>query len=74
MNHSMKTKFEVNGMSCQNCVAHVREAVSALSGVISAEVSLESASMIVEYDAALVDEKAIIEAVVEEGYEARVAR
>jgi len=69
----MKQKFEVEGMSCQNCVSHVHKAVAALSGVISVEVSLESGSMVVEYDETLVDANAIISAVVEEEYEARVA-
>ncbi len=31
-------------MSCQNCVRHVTEALERVDGVVSAEVSLETAS------------------------------
>lgn len=36
--------INVTGMTCQNCVRHVSQALSALPGVRSAEVDLDSAT------------------------------
>lgn len=70
----MKQSFSVSGMSCENCQAHVEKAVKGLSGVMDVQVSLDTNSMIVDYDAAAVDVKAIVEAVEEEGYGAQAVQ
>ena len=44
----MKKKILIEGMSCNKCVAHVKEALEALQGVSSVEVSLEGKNAIVE--------------------------
>lgn len=36
--------INVTGMTCQNCVRHVKEALSAVPGVRSANVDLDSAT------------------------------
>src|SRR5574344_190451 len=64
----MKKKFDVSGMSCASCQAHVTKAVSSLPGVKSAAVSLLAKNMVVDYDEKVVDEKAIIKAVENAGY------
>jgi len=69
----MITEFNIKGMSCENCVAHVTKAVAALPGVRSVKVSLEDGRAIVDYDEAAVNSQAIAEAVDEEGYEAQPA-
>ena len=38
----MKQSFNVTGMTCQNCVRHVSQALNALPGVRSADVDLDS--------------------------------
>jgi copper chaperone CopZ len=38
---SQETKVKVEGMTCQHCVASVREALEEVDGVEQAEVSLE---------------------------------
>lgn len=38
----MKQRITVTGMTCQNCVRHVTEAVTSLPGVRSVDVNLES--------------------------------
>ena len=68
-----KQKFDVVGMTCDHCVAHVGKAVRELAGVAEVEVSLDDAALVVEYNAAQVGEQAIIDAVVEAGYEAKAA-
>jgi len=67
---SKSMTFNVTGMTCDNCVHHVTEAIKAVPGVKTTEVSLPTNSAKVEGD---FDEKAIIAAVEEEGYEAAVA-
>jgi copper chaperone len=60
--------LKIQGMTCQHCVAHVREALSAVPGVAGpVEVSLESGQARV---AGSPDPKALVAAVVEEGYAA----
>ncbi len=54
-------------MTCQNCVRHVKEAISEVSGVKSVEVSLENASAKVSSDIDL-DRGALKNAVQEAGY------
>ena len=40
-----KTKYDVTGMSCAACQAHVEKAVSSIEGVTACEVSLLTNSM-----------------------------
>lgn len=64
------TTLKVEGMSCQNCVRHVREALEQVDGVQSAEVSLEQGSATVHHEQPIEPQK-LIAAVQEEGYEAK---
>lgn len=66
----METKLKIEGMTCQNCVKHVRQALESVAGVTAVEVDLEAGLARVEGVAA-VDE--LIAAAEEEGYEARQA-
>jgi Cu+-exporting ATPase len=59
--------LKISGMTCQNCVRHVKEAISEVSGVKSVEVSLENASARVSSDIDL-DRGALKNAVQEAGY------
>ena len=45
-----KQKFEITGMTCTACSAHVERAVRKLPGVESADVSLMTNSMVARYD------------------------
>lgn len=63
--------FSVTGMTCDNCVHHVTEAIKGVAGVKAVEVSLDEKSAKVEGDN--FDPKAIVAAVAEEGYEAAPA-
>ncbi|MCR4688343.1 MAG: heavy metal translocating P-type ATPase [Saccharofermentans sp.] len=64
------TKYDVTGMSCAACQAHVEKAVNGVSGVTSCAVSLLTNSMTVEGSA---DPDAVIAAVSKAGYGASVA-
>lgn len=69
----MKTeKFDVTGMTCSACVAHVEKSVRKLDGVQDVNVNLLTNSMSVEFeDSALTTDK-IIESVQHAGYDAFV--
>ena len=64
----MKQKFNVSGMTCSACSAHVEKSVAKTQGVQSVEVSLLTNSMQVVYDEAQTDPSKIIRAVEQSGY------
>ena len=63
-------KFDVGGMTCAACQAHVGRAVSKLDGVESVAVNLLAGSMMVDYDPAQVTPDDICTAVDRAGYSA----
>jgi copper chaperone CopZ len=62
------TVLHISGMSCQNCVRHVTEALQGVDGVDSVVVSLESASATV-HSGGEVSLHAMKAAVEEAGYQ-----
>lgn len=63
-------KFDVSGMTCAACQAHVDRAASKLDGVQSVAVNLLAGSMLVDYDPAQVSPDDICTAVDRAGYSA----
>ena len=63
-------KFDVGGMTCAACQAHVDRAVSKLDGVQSVAVNLLAGSMMVDYDPVQVTPDDICTAVDRAGYSA----
>lgn len=63
-------KFDVGGMTCAACQAHVDRAVSKLDGVQSVAVNLLAGSMLVDYDPTQVTPDDICTAVDRAGYSA----
>ena len=66
----MKEKFNVGGMTCSACQAHVEKSVKALQGITSVEVNLLLNNMVVDYDENVVSRLEIIKAVESGGYTA----
>ena len=64
----MKQTFNVSGMTCSACSAHVEKAVCRLDGVAEVNVSLLTNSMQVTYDEDAASSEAIIAAVKSSGY------
>ena len=64
----MKQTFNVSGMTCSACSAHVEKAVCRLEGVAEVNVSLLTNSMQVTYDEDAASSEAIIAAVKNSGY------
>ena len=61
-------KFDVTGMTCAACQAHVQKAVDHVEGVQQCEVNLLMNSMTVSYDDQTVAPETIIQAVTNAGY------
>ena len=64
--------LNIEGMMCQHCVAHVKEALEGVRGVKNVVVSLDAGTA--ELDAGLLtSDKALVDAVVAAGYKAQMA-
>ena len=61
--------LDVQGMSCDHCKMAVTKAVSALEGVLSVEVSLESNTVSVEFDESSLPLETIRQAIEDQGYD-----
>ena len=64
----MEKRIGINGMMCQHCVRHAHDALAAVSGVESVDVSLEDKAAVVRCSADVSDE-ALRKAVADAGYE-----
>ncbi|HHV96374.1 MAG TPA: heavy-metal-associated domain-containing protein [Clostridiaceae bacterium] len=53
----MKKKLIIEGMSCQNCVRHVTEALEEMPGVKNVDVDLDNKSAEVELEYDIEDEE-----------------
>ena len=62
--------IKVGGMSCQGCVRNITTVLSALPGVISAEVVLEAGEARVSFDPQLVSRSALCAAIEDAGFDA----
>ncbi len=61
----------VGGMGCPNCAARVRNSLLALTGVVGAQVMLETSTADITYNPDLTDVPALIEAVTQAGADGR---
>ena len=63
----VKQKYDVTGMTCSACSAHVEKAVRKLAGVADVQVNLLTNSMVITSEQPL-DERAVVDAVIHAGY------
>lgn len=63
------TTIAVGGMTCMGCVASVKRVLGGLSGVSSADVTLNPAQAVVTYETGKVDLQAIKTAISDAGYD-----
>lgn len=70
---SMEKILNVEGMSCNHCVASVRKALEGLDGVREADVSLDDKKVRVELDKDLADE-VLVKAVEDAGFSAKIEK
>lgn len=62
----MKKVINIEGMTCNHCVAHVKEALEGINGVNVLEVSLDNKKAVIETE---VENNILIDAIEEEGYD-----
>ena len=67
---SMQKVLSIQGMMCAHCVAHVKKALEAVSGVSAVEVNLEEGTALVTLSAAVPDDT-LAAAVRDAGYEVK---
>ena len=70
----MKEKYDITGMTCSACSAHVEKAVKKLEGMKNVSVNLLQNSMTVEYDESILNSQNIIDAIVDAGKHRRKER
>ncbi|HKZ17873.1 MAG TPA: cation transporter, partial [Geobacteraceae bacterium] len=63
-----KIDIPVSGMDCMECAAHVRSSLESLPGVVSVDVLLSSAKLVISYDPDRTSAGAMKRAVKEAGY------
>ena len=70
---SQRTILEIPELSCRMCVRHVERALEGLMGVLNVEVDLRRREVTIDDDGS-VRREAIVQAVQEAGYRARMRR
>lgn len=70
----LQSRFNVTGMSCAACSAHVEKAVKQLDGIQNVEVNLLTGSMTADFNENILSDDDIINAVVSAGYGASSAQ
>lgn len=68
----MEKVLNVEGMMCKNCVAHVEKALKGIDGVADAKADLDAKTATVTLASNVADD-VLVKAVVDEGYEAKMA-
>ena len=62
--------IKVGGMSCQGCVKNITDVLNGMSGVASAEVSLDAGEAKLTFDPQLVSREALLGAIEDAGFDA----
>lgn len=64
----VKAKFDVTGMSCSACSAHIEKALAAQTGILTANVNLLQNNMAVTYETKTINPEQICKVVEKAGY------
>ena len=64
--------LNVDGITCDHCVATIKEAVGILVGVLRIDVDIEQKKVVVEFDEKLAKPEDLIDKIEEIGFEVRV--
>ena len=66
----MKEKYNIGGMTCSACSAHIEKSIKKLNGIKDVNVNLLQNNMTVEYDESLINSNDIIKTIDKSGYSA----
>lgn len=67
-----KEKFQISGMTCSSCVAHIEKDLKNLNGVLSLNINLLTSTMVIKYDEKLLNSDKIIDNIISSGYGANL--
>lgn len=73
MSTTRKTTLRARDLSCPSCVAKIEKALDSLDGVSEAKVHFETGRIVVVHDAAKATQDALVAAVANAGYTAKVS-
>ncbi|MGX7031679.1 copper chaperone CopZ [Vagococcus zengguangii] len=68
----MKQVINIEGMSCNHCVARVEEALAPLEGMKKVKVNFKKGQAVVKYDEQLLNETTLVSTVNDLGFKASV--
>jgi P-type Cu+ transporter len=66
-----KAEFDITGMTCAACSARIEKVLNKQAGVKNASVNLTTESAVIEYNAGLIEQQALIEKIRNIGYNAK---
>ena len=68
----MQKIIDVDGITCDHCVATITKAIESLSGIIKVNVDIQKQQVVVEFNESLKNSKKILEKIGEAGFEVRM--
>ena len=68
----MRKIIDVDGITCDHCVATIKKAIESLSGIIKVNVDIQKQQVVVEFNESLKNSKKILEKIGEAGFEVRM--
>jgi copper chaperone CopZ len=67
----MQKIIDVDGITCDHCVATIKKSIESLAGIIKVNVDIQNQQVIVDFNESLKNSKKILEKIGEAGFEVR---
>ena len=68
----MQKIIDVDGITCDHCVATIKKSIESLAGIIKVNVDIQKQQVIVDFNESLKNSKKILEKIGEAGFEVRM--
>jgi len=68
----MQKIIDVDGITCDHCVATIKKSIESLAGIIKVNVDIQKQQVVVEFNESLKNSKKILEKIGEAGFEVRM--
>ena len=69
---SMNRILNVDGITCENCVDTIKEALESLDGLFSVDVDIEKKQVVLEFDEKIAKAEDLIDKIEEVGFKVRM--
>ena len=67
----MEKIIDVDGITCEHCVATIKKSIESLSGIVRVNVDIQKKQVVVDFNESLNNSKKILEKIGEAGFEVR---